>query len=154
MTMNERTGQWCARAYSAAFWALWTGQWVIIDVYNRYESKSLDAESFNSAFTDLGEAFLEGSWHFSIQDLQNCLYIFSGSISTQITGKQAEEVCECTHTKLNTSCYGYENSNRCYIDSRSMFLSVNVFVVLWVWFGKLLESLFKLKWVIWIEYIR
>lgn len=47
---------------------------------------------------DLAEALFEGGWNFPIQDLKNSFYIFPGSISTQITGKQAEEVCERTHT--------------------------------------------------------
>lgn len=52
-------------------------------------------------FADLTEALPEGSRDFSIQDLQNRFYIFSGSISAQIAGKQAEEVCEDTHTHKN-----------------------------------------------------
>ncbi|TNN63672.1 hypothetical protein EYF80_026090 [Liparis tanakae] len=43
------------------------------------------------AFADLTEALLEGGRHFSIQDLQNCLYIFPGCMPTEIAGKQAEE---------------------------------------------------------------
>lgn len=53
-------------------------------------------------FTDLTEALLEGGWDFSIEGLQNCFYIFPGSISAQVAGKQAEEVCERTHKHTHT----------------------------------------------------
>lgn len=52
-------------------------------------------------FAYITEALLEGGRNFSIQDLQNCFYIFPGSISTQIAGKQAEEVCEHAHTNTH-----------------------------------------------------
>lgn len=72
---------------------------------------------------DLTEALLEGGRDFSIQDLQNCLDIFPCSISAQITGKQAEEVCEHTHTVSGESSAlsqdGRPLSRSCSKDDRS-----------------------------------
>lgn len=80
-------------------------QWLNRDIWLwyvfTYVSTWWQTDRLCGAFTDLTETLLEGGRDFSIQDLQNRFDIFPCSISTQITGKQTEEVCEHTQTQTH-----------------------------------------------------
>ena len=77
-------------------------------------------------FSDLTEALPEGGRDFSIQDLQNCFYIFPGCISAQIAGKQAEEVCEGTHTHTHIHTDTVSEVNQLYHRKLAVRTSDNV----------------------------